>query len=283
MIDYKEKYEQAIERLKQWDREHPNGYVISERDEFIFPELAESEDEMIRKYILSHFQEHLNKVQEFISKGMTSPFSGEEIKMLEASVVWLKKQGQQKPVWSEEDEINLEKAIWYVKNPAPKVVKDSMLVEWLKSLKDRVGPKQEWSKQDETLLNCCLGAINTTDYFDKDNKDKMSNWLMKFKDRVQLQSLTITDEELVQAKKDAYNDALDKIEYHSGEPTFDDGWSAAIWYLKKRNTMPQSQWKPSDEQFAALLTAIGDEKKTGSDVAKVLRELYYDLKKLREE
>lgn len=45
----------------------------------------------------------------------------------------------------------------------------------------------------------------------------------------------------------------------------------------------QNTWKPSDEQLAALLTAIGDEKKTGSDVAKVLRELYYELKKLREE
>ena len=42
------------------------------------------------------------------------------------------------------------------------------------------------------------------------------------------------DEKLAQAKKDAYNDALDKIEYHSGEPTFDDGWDAAIWYLKKK-------------------------------------------------
>jgi hypothetical protein len=35
------KYKEAIERLKQWDREHPNGYAINERDEFIFPELRE--------------------------------------------------------------------------------------------------------------------------------------------------------------------------------------------------------------------------------------------------
>lgn len=42
---------------------------------------------------------------------------------------------EQKPAWSEEDDINLRKAIWYVENPAPMVVKDSMLVEWLKSLR----------------------------------------------------------------------------------------------------------------------------------------------------
>ena len=49
---YKEKYEQAIERLKQWDREHPcAGYVLSDRDKFIFPELGESESEKIKKRI----------------------------------------------------------------------------------------------------------------------------------------------------------------------------------------------------------------------------------------
>lgn len=35
-------------------------------------------------------------------------------------------------------------------------------------------------------------------------------------------------------QKPAYNDALDKIEYCSGEPTFYDSWNAAIWFLKKR-------------------------------------------------
>lgn len=54
---YKEKYEQAIERLKQWDREHPcAGYVLSDRDKFIFPELADSEDEKVRKEIVRFIQ-----------------------------------------------------------------------------------------------------------------------------------------------------------------------------------------------------------------------------------
>jgi hypothetical protein len=43
-----------------------------------------------------------------------------------------------------------------------------------------------------------------------------------------------SDDELSIAKKDAYNDALDKIEYISESPTFDDGWSAAINYIKKK-------------------------------------------------
>ena len=40
-------------------------------------------------------------------------------------------------------------------------------------------------------------------------------------------------EELDRPKKDAFNIALDKIEYHSEEPSFSDGWDAAIQYLKK--------------------------------------------------
>ena len=49
---------------------------------------------------------------------------------------------EQNPAWSEEDDINLGKAIWYVENPAPMVVKDSMLVEWLKFLKERYTTKR---------------------------------------------------------------------------------------------------------------------------------------------
>ena len=48
---------------------------------------------------------------------------------------------QPKPEWSEEwdefDEDCLKRAIWYVENPAPSVVKDTNLVLWLKSLKNR--------------------------------------------------------------------------------------------------------------------------------------------------
>lgn len=42
----------------------------------------------------------------------------------------------------------------------------------------------------------------------------------------------------------------------------------------------RKEWKPSDIQLRALLTAIGDEEEAGSDAATELRDLYYDLKKL---
>jgi len=92
-------------------------------------------------------------------------------------------------------------------------------------------PSKEWSEEDKYNFSDIEAMIHTM-RGDGRNADKLINWL---RERIQPQT-NITDEELAQAKKDAYNDALDKIEYRSGEPTFDDGWSAAIWYLKKRNT-----------------------------------------------
>lgn len=76
--------------------------------------------------------------------------------------------------------------------------------------------------------------------FQKKLKEQI-DWLKSLKDRVSPQNFAVTDEDLAQAKKDAYNDALDKIEYHSGEPTFDDGWSAAIDYIQKKSLRPRKK------------------------------------------
>lgn len=134
-----------------------------------------------------------------------------------------------------------------------------------------------WSEEDEAKLKSILFHIE-----DVENKDVI-NWFKSIKDRVQPQNFIVTNKELAQAKKNAYNDALDKIEYHSGEPTFDDGWSAAIWYLKKRNTIPQSQWKPSDEQMAIFWDVICTLNHDGYKWINDMKSLYQDLKKLKEE
>ena len=135
-----------------------------------------------------------------------------------------------------------------------------------------------WSEEDARLLDNCISLIE-----DIPCTEEEQNWLKGIKDRVQPQNLAVTDEELAQAKKDAYNDALDKIEYHSGEPTFDDGWSAAIGYIQKKSLRHRSQWKPSDEQIKAL----GDINLTGNisyaGQGQELVNLYNDLKKFREE
>ena len=92
-MDYDKHKEEVVRATQLWEC----GDITRENLEYIFPELRESEDEKIKKYIIKHFQEHLKTVREFSSKGTVAPFSSEEIKMLEASVAWLEKQGEQKP------------------------------------------------------------------------------------------------------------------------------------------------------------------------------------------
>ena len=120
---------------------------------------------------------------------------------------------------------------------------------------ERVSPA--WSEEDEEIIEClnnCLDELEKENgwrfvYVNNKNVElnKIRNWLNSLKPQN-----NITDEELAQAKKDAYNDALDKIEYHSGEPTFDDGWSAAIDYIRKKSlgdrVQPKQVWSEEDER-----------------------------------
>ena len=193
---------------------------------------------------------------------------------------------EQNSVWSKEEKKKIDNIL--------NVLIDYKELEpeylWLKSIKEKVIPKtkQEWSEEDETALCDALWAVEQARTIAKDENDMGNLWyaerfLKSLKERVQLNNLTVTDEELAKAKKDAYNDALDKLEYRSSVLTFDDGWSAAIWYLKKRNAQPQTTWKPSDEQMNALLSKLPVIKGGGNKVQDILESLYNDLKKLRAE
>ena len=205
-------------------------------------------------------------------------------------------QPQPKQELSEEDEMHIReleslvKQVWATaehENDKNTIHKMSDLSFFLKTLKPQL--KQELSEEDEKEYKYVLKFVdnilnNCGNKKDYEHCKRCYDWLKSLRPQN-----NITDEELAQAKKDAYNDALDKIEYHSGEPTFDDGWSAAIWYLKKKNAMPQAQWKPSDEQMKALefvvksldnmLKAIGH---IDNITKPRLEEILKALKKLRE-
>ena len=160
--------------------------------------------------------------------------------------------------------------------------------------------------EDEKIIKSIINLVKKSNEqggyaLHKDEADKMIAWLEKQGELVDslskgtdaewseedekefIKSLrpqnNVTDEELAQAKKDAYNEALNKIEYHSGEPTFDDGWGAAIWFLKKRNAMPQKQWKPTEEQLDIIDMILTDEA-MDDNVKSILKELKESLKQL---
>ena len=75
---------------------------------------------------------------------------------------WINHEPQPVQKWDEFDEDCLKRAIWYVENPAPSVVKDTNLALWLKFLPGRFNlqPKREWSEEDEKMR---LEAIKRID------------------------------------------------------------------------------------------------------------------------
>lgn len=185
---------------------------------------------------------------------------------------------QKKQGWSEEDKEQLGRTI-YMMEQLDMTKSWGDVYSWLKSIENRVLPhtRQEWSEEDEKILDRVITNYESGYLPSVEKRDEIIKKLKSLRPQI-----NVTDEELSQAKKDAYNDVLDKLEYDSENPTFDDGWSAAIWYLKKRNAQFNNTWKPSDEQLTWLYRAADDASKD-SRMKQILNELLSDLKKLRGE
>ena len=95
-FSYEQAYKNALERARKVHRNYKNLFPedsYSEDIEEIFPELRESEDERIRKWIIKVIeQEGFRYLDETYDQ--------------ENALAWLEKQKEQKPVeWSEEDSV----------------------------------------------------------------------------------------------------------------------------------------------------------------------------------
>lgn len=75
--------------------------------------------------------------------------------------------------WSEEDEAKLKSILFHIED-----VENKDVIDWLKSLKDRIlpQPKQEWSEEDKNMLQSILDEY-------KSMSIEKRNWLKSIKDR----------------------------------------------------------------------------------------------------
>ena len=159
-MDYEKKYNEALERAKKLS---VDGYLDAIAVEDIFPELRESEDERIRKEMISFLRSPF--IKENLTDEKVAPW-----------LDWLEKQKEQKPAeWSEvELEFRGEKVT--VKRPffrddkgrGYSTTKQDEEVAWnaLRAWCEKKGislydlyPKAEWSEEDEDMLNCCISSI----------------------------------------------------------------------------------------------------------------------------
>ena len=126
--------EEAIKIVKS---HYPaNKQMLNEALEFLIPELKETEDEKIRKDLITFLDEiwHLGKNANF-DKWDKSDCSN--------WIAWLEKQGEQKPVeWSEYDEHKVKDIIYFLnsaKQHYTSTVELDACVRWLWSLLQRIG------------------------------------------------------------------------------------------------------------------------------------------------
>lgn len=127
----------------------------------LIPELAESEDERIRKALVKEFEDRVQRCFEW-KDGIPN----------NAVLDWLKKQKEQKPVeWSEEDKdmiVDIIDIIQGVKAVSKidlasqeRLAYYDKEITFLKSLLEGVKCrlKTEWSEEDQTLLSDALGCV----------------------------------------------------------------------------------------------------------------------------
>ena len=181
-------YDEAIERAREWAKQ-PTVWNSEDICQKIFPELKESEDESIRKDIYIYL-DWLDGRKDCAPRGKYT---------IKDMIAWLEKQSEQKPTRSEEDKLRAKQAIMYLsKKLSFESEKDDYnfregQINWLKSLKDRVGCEanctttKEWSEEDSAMINKLLAVVDL--YYNRsgDDLDKQSciSWLKSLRPQKQ--------------------------------------------------------------------------------------------------
>ena len=159
-------YDEAIRKLRgmmpNWERLSYNGKTFLQDLIYIIPELAESEDEKVRKALITFFQR-------FPYEGISD--AGTNVK---EAIAWLEKQAEQKPqrmisaeakdamyakpAWSEEDERIMNGLIDSLTRISLNTRTESTSpnytfykeIDWLKSLR----PLKRWKPSEEQIKVC---------------------------------------------------------------------------------------------------------------------------------
>ena len=140
--DYKKLYEEALERARDIRSGNPQSDTANFVCKEIFPELAESEDERIKNFLI-----------DFIK---VCGWSDKQFPPREDCIAWLEKQGEQKPVGYIH---HIDKDGNYTIEPIEK--------------------KPSWSEEDERMLGKCIDAASG--YYSLNDKEQMKEWLEQLK------------------------------------------------------------------------------------------------------
>lgn len=129
-----------------------------ERAEYLFPELKESEDERIRKNLITFFKGEYGT-------NSNARFAGIKVKDI---IAYLEKQDEQKQEWSEDDLISLGYLATFVDENGDSFYGKNKpnVVKWIRSFAN-LNPtqKQELSEGDVAVLDALIRRLEGEDLF----------------------------------------------------------------------------------------------------------------------
>jgi hypothetical protein len=169
---------------------------MADQKEHIFPELAESDDGKIRKWLINLVKSHIrwleDRVKEQLSNGQ---IYGGELSKAQVSLAWLEKQSEQKSVDAPQDlsafkaqlkEYLLEEG-WSKADP---IYLDGAVAYKTESLLALIPGTAGWSEEDEKDLQHIMQILKEQAYTDYDVDEDgelcgvykhLSNWLQSLR------------------------------------------------------------------------------------------------------
>lgn len=145
-------YDEALEKVKPlYERAKKDDSPIWATYEHLFPQLAESEDERIRRDIIHYILYKADGVSE---------------EQEHSWIAYLEKQKEQKPAeWSEEDEAILSEIISFFRDGTVKLQHDlTLYANWLENRLISLRPQPHWKPSEEQMkaienvIKCELSA-----------------------------------------------------------------------------------------------------------------------------
>jgi hypothetical protein len=252
----------TVRNIYQTDKE-------KEALEILIPELAESEDERIRKELIGYLT-HRAEVTGFI----------DEDKDCKRWIAYLEKQKEQKPIFKKGDKVIWDDEEFNILDVneteynvggyrVPFSRQNELHPIWQKTA--------EWSEEDERTLESFLGWLQGSM-----GEKTYSSWLKSLPERFSPQPKQEWGEE-DETKKERLISIVKRALHGNKYPLLNDnGATELIIWLK--SLRPQPHWKPTEEQMEALSEVIGDERMEDTAAcekkAEILESLYNDLKKL---
>ena len=254
-MDYEKKYKEAL----AWMRElYPGLHGATKEDaEHYFPELRESEDERIRKWIREYIVNNIAN-KDFANKVL----------------IWLEKQKEPQPYKGNADTMrkNLIKAFKSVGSGHWGGFDVRDIIYFLES-KDAIELEKQseskWNEEDEKMLGKCIDAASG--YYSPEDKERMKEWLKSLKPQNHCE---------YNPYKESIKGILDMCARYDNMLTCDKQDFLDNVRVKCKdaieydNLHPQSHWKPTDEQMESLAKVNSMYYYAG------LEKLYDELKKL---